>query len=1114
MSREISILEVIQKVWRSLELWDDSASKIPASKFSIPEFCQNAVEEVRKWANLDQGVFYQFQGDGSATIMGQSLKKPPQKKQLSSLDGLNFTLEDRKILLPDIILEKGKSWVLDLENKKGFSYPNSPKNIENTIILEAKQIQYYQTLGIEQGIIIPIFCNFVDGDQPSSLWGVLAIYHSETFPINDQELQNFQWLGEEISRALSQLFLINHQFNKTEKENILTNIFNLLHSSNQIKLQTALNEITKALSAVGGRLYISPKGDQEEKFYTFGVDIKAVNGDKIIFEQSPQWLNLLSLNLSKNNQKKNHILVTENLEQNTELIKILPQIQDSNIKGMLAFPLFYRQQILGSLTLFRSEEIIEKQWGKFNINNPSNNNFKIVKEIKTNQSKPWNQSEIDLVGILSDYMANAIFEYSLSQQIAQWNYNLEEKIEQRTKELKNSLNLQNIIIKVTEQIHSSLDIETVLQNFVQEVRKVLQCDRVLIYQFLNETQGKVIVEDLNKNVNSVLNITDKDECFIHQIEQLQKPDYVRIINDITQADLSPCHQEFLEKIKVKASLIVPITITRNLWGLIIAHECKESRNWITTEIKLLQHISRQASVSIYQSKLYEQSCEAADVATETAFELQQVIEQQQATFRVVTKIRESLNLTTIFQSTVGEIQRILNVDRVAVFCFQSEKTNEKLNEKINIISEDQSLSNNLTNNNQLGGKFIAEGVKPNFPSLLNLEINDQFLSAITVENYRQGKIDKLENITLEENNLLTSEKQFFAQYQILSYLGIPLFKDEDLWGIICLQSCETPRQWLPSEIQFVQSISIHLGVAIQQSSLLRKTQQQTQKISKTLEDLKQAQTQLIQSEKLSSLGQLVAGVAHEINNPVNFIYGNLAHLEGYIKDLMELVQVYDVAYPDPCDEVLDEIDEIDFEFLQEDLPKVVNSIKIGAERIRQIVVSLRNFSHKDQNEKKPLNLHEGIDSTLLILYHRLKAKAHQPEIEVIKNYGVLPEIEGFAGQLNQVFMNIFSNSIDAIEEKLLDDPDFSPHITITTEVIKSTNQVLIELGDNAKGMPEKVRQSIFEPFFTTKGIGKGTGLGLAITHQIVVEKHGGTIECNSQEGKGTKFKIKLPLLRD
>jgi signal transduction histidine kinase len=1092
MSQEILILEVIQKIWRSLELWDDSASKIPASKFSVPKFCQNVVEEVRKLANLDQAVFYQFQGDGSATVVAEDIKK-----QLSSLKGLNFTLEDRRILLPDPILEKSKSWILDLKNKKGFFHFNLPENTENIIILEAEQIQYYQTLGIEQGIIIPIFCNFAYGEQSQILWGVLAIYHSESFSINDQELQNFQWLGEEIKRALSQLLLINQQSNHKEKENILTNIFNLLHSSNQIKLQTALNEIIKALSAVGGRLYILPKGDQEEKFYTFGVDIKPVNGDKIIFEQSPQWLNLSKLNLAENSEKKKPILITDNLEKNTELIKILPQIKDSNIKGMLAFPLFYRQQILGFLTLFRSEEVTEKHWGKFNINNPSNNKFNIIKEIKTNQSQPWNQLEIDLVEILSDYMANAIFEYSLSQQIAQWNYNLEEKIEQRTKELKNSLNLQNTIIKVTEQIHSSLDIETVLQNFVQEVRKVLQCDRVLIYQFINDIQGKVIVEDLNENINSVLNITDKDECFIHQLEQLQTPDYVRIINDINQADLSPCHQEFLEKIKVKASLIVPITITGNLWGLIIAHECKKIRNWITTEIKLLQHISRQASVSIYQSKLYEQSCEAADVATETAFELQQVIEQQQATFRVVTKIRESLNLTTIFQATVGEIQRILNVDRVAVFCFQ--------NEKINNLAENQSLS-------QMGGKFIAEGVKPDFPSLLNLEINDQFLSAITVENYRQGKIDKIENTTLKENNLLTPEKEFFAQYQILSYLGIPLFKDEDLWGIICLQSCETPREWLPSEIQFVQNISIHLGVAIQQSSLLRKTQQQTQKISKTLEDLKQAQTQLIQSEKLSSLGQLVAGVAHEINNPVNFIYGNLAHLEGYIKDLMELVQVYDVAYPDPCDEVLDEIDEIDFEFLQEDLPKVVNSIKIGAERIRQIVVSLRNFSHKDQNEKKPLNLHEGIDSTLLILYHRLKAKAHQPEIEIIKNYGVLPEIEGFAGQLNQVFMNIFSNSIDAIEEKLLDEPNFSPQITITTEVIKSTNQVLIELGDNAKGMPEKVRQSIFEPFFTTKGIGKGTGLGLAITHQIVVEKHSGTIECISQEGKGTKFRIKLPVL--
>lgn len=845
---------------------------------------------------------------------------------------------------------------------------------------------------------------------------------------------------------------------------------------------------------MGGYLSVFEKGDKESKFYSFGQEIKALTEAKKALENYFKEAKFLDSAI-KNNP---FILRTNNVSNCPELREFLPLFKESNIQGVLSFPLMDRQQILGCLTLFRPPVMLTENWGKFIISTENLLSFHREKITKNDCSLPWLKSEVELVQILSNYLANGVFEYNLSQKIAYFNDHLEAKIEkkldQRTKDLKNSLNLQNTIIKLTEQIHSSLDLETVLQSFVKEVRKVLHCDRVLIYQFLDDIAGKIIVEDINKNISSLLNIINTDQCFLNNYDQLQSPDYSKVINDIYNANLTPCHQQFLEELNVKSNLIVPISVSGNLWGLIIAHQCDKIRIWITPEIQLLKHISIQAGVAIYQSKLYEQSCEAADVATETAFELQQVIEQQKATFSVVTKIRESLDLTTIFQATVREIQQILNVDRVAICCFQKDKLNPQL----------------LDNSEQIKGQFIAEGIKQNLPSLLGLEIDYQYLEEKIMTNYEKGLIYQIDNVEEEQKYLLSEEKEFFGQYNVVSHLGIPLFKDEDLWGIICLQSCQYPRQWQLSEIQFVQNISTHLGVAIQQSSLLRKTQQQTEKLTKTLEDLKQAQTQLIQGEKLSSLGQLVAGVAHEINNPVNFIYGNLSYLEGYIKDLMELVEVYDQAYPDPVDQVLDEIDEIDFEFLQEDLPKVVNSIRIGAERIRQIVLSLRNFSHKDQNEKKVLNLHEGIDSTLLILYHRLKAKAHQPEIEVIKHYGELPEIEGYAGQLNQVFMNIFSNSIDAIEDKLIDEPDFLPQITVRTKAISESKEIWIELGDNAKGMAENVCKSIFEPFFTTKPVGKGTGLGLAITHQIIVEKHGGTIECNSEEGKGTMFKIKLP----
>jgi two-component system, NtrC family, sensor kinase len=299
--------------------------------------------------------------------------------------------------------------------------------------------------------------------------------------------------------------------------------------------------------------------------------------------------------------------------------------------------------------------------------------------------------------------------------------------------------------------------------------------------------------------------------------------------------------------------------------------------------------------------------------------------------------------------------------------------------------------------------------------------------------------------------------------------------------------------------------------------------QRSQQLEETLQELQHTQSQLIQTEKMSSLGQLVAGVAHEINNPVNFIFGNLDHINMYNRDLIGLVQLYQTYYPNPIQKICDRIEEIEFDFLQEDLPKILSSMKIGADRIRQIVLSLRNFSRHDQSEMKAVNIHEGIDSTLLILQHRLKGTAAYPSINVIKNYGILPLVECYAGQLNQVFMNVLSNAIDALGEGIgdrnwvskLDSSSqsliYSPCISIQTELIGNTH-VAIRITDDGIGMPESVRSRLFDPFFTTKPVGKGTGLGLSISYQIIVEKHGGSLDCVSSPGQGTEFTIQIPLI--
>ncbi|MBL1179184.1 trifunctional serine/threonine-protein kinase/ATP-binding protein/sensor histidine kinase [Pantanalinema sp. GBBB05] len=637
------------------------------------------------------------------------------------------------------------------------------------------------------------------------------------------------------------------------------------------------------------------------------------------------------------------------------------------------------------------------------------------------------------------------------------------------------------ILKASQTLSSTIQLDELLHQLTQIILQNSGGERcvLILPDHTNEWQVVAIAtptatELCSEPLEGNLNLPAKLIQYVKNTQEV-------VVVDNLNTDL-PVIDDYLIQRQPKSLLGLPILHRGQLIGILYLKNRSTSGVFTHDRILILNFLCTQAAISLENARLYQ----ASQAHTQ---QVELALEQQKVLFDVVTQMRQSLDLEMIFQSVTQNVRSIFNVDRVGIYQFDAGYNHEY-------------------------GEFIAEAVQPEFPSALAIKLQDHCFGDNYADLYKQGRICTISDV--QAADVKECHRAILMQFEIKASLVVPIMKDNELWGLLCIHQCNRPRNWRPTETQFAQQVAAQLGIALQQTELLLETRRQAMQLEQMLANLRDTQLQLVQNEKMASLGNLVAGVAHEINNPIGFLNGSINNAKEYVQDLLNHLALYQQHHPQTALPVEEHAADIDLEFLCEDLPKLLHSMKGATDRIKSISTSLRTFSRADTEHKVNANLHEGIDSALLILKYRLKANEHRPEITVNKEYGELPLIACFPGQLNQVFMNILANAIDVFDEaaQLLSFKQLEAQpqcITVQTTVLTAQNAVEIRIRDNGQGMTEAVKTRIFDHLFTTKDVGKGTGLGLAIARQIVTETHAGNLEVQSELGQGTEFRIRLPI---